>query len=139
MLLQTLPSYLSSNCDKYFVPPIIFCSGSKASLTPKDFAVDGINCITPWAPQQDTALALKLDSALHTAFMREAGTLYFSEAFVIIESIEVLSCNTEEKLVDVVSVAAEAGANVFVAGSAVFGAADPAEEIEKLRNLAAKA
>ncbi len=38
-----------------------------------------------------------------------------------------------------VAVAAEAGANVFVAGSAVFGAADPAEEIEKLRNLAAKA
>jgi ribulose-phosphate 3-epimerase len=43
---------------------------------------------------------------------------------------------TNEKTV---AVAAEAGANVFVAGSAVFGAADPAEEIEKLRNLAAKA
>ncbi len=38
-----------------------------------------------------------------------------------------------------VAIAASAGANVFVAGSAVFGAADPAEEIEKLRNLAAKA
>ena len=38
-----------------------------------------------------------------------------------------------------VEIAAAAGANVFVAGSAVFGAADPANEIEKLRNLAAKA
>ncbi|MBQ7838053.1 MAG: ribulose-phosphate 3-epimerase [Clostridia bacterium] len=38
-----------------------------------------------------------------------------------------------------VEIAAAAGANVFVAGSAVFGAADPAKEIEKLRNLAAKA
>lgn len=38
-----------------------------------------------------------------------------------------------------VGIAAAAGANVFVAGSAVFGAADPANEIEKLRNLAAKA
>lgn len=38
-----------------------------------------------------------------------------------------------------VAVAAKAGANVFVAGSAVFGAADPAEEIGKLRKLAAKA
>lgn len=37
-----------------------------------------------------------------------------------------------------IGIAASAGANVFVAGSAVFGAADPAEEIEKLRNLAAK-
>lgn len=38
-----------------------------------------------------------------------------------------------------VEIAAAAGANVFVAGSAVFGAVDPAKEIEKLRNLAAKA
>ncbi len=38
-----------------------------------------------------------------------------------------------------VEIAASAGANVFVAGSAVFGAADPAAEIGKLRNLAAKA
>ena len=38
-----------------------------------------------------------------------------------------------------VGIAAAAGANVFVAGSAVFGAVDPANEIEKLRNLAAKA
>ncbi len=38
-----------------------------------------------------------------------------------------------------VEIAAAAGANVFVAGSAVFGAVDPANEIEKLRNLAAKA
>ncbi len=37
-----------------------------------------------------------------------------------------------------IGIAASAGANVFVAGSAVFGATDPAEEIEKLRNLAAK-
>ncbi|CAH0327463.1 Ribulose-phosphate 3-epimerase [Microbacterium sp. Bi128] len=29
--------------------------------------------------------------------------------------------------------AAEAGANVFVAGSAVYGAADPAEAVERLR------
>jgi len=35
-----------------------------------------------------------------------------------------------------VEIAAKAGANVFVAGSAVFGAADPAKEIEKLRTLA---
>ena len=35
--------------------------------------------------------------------------------------------------------AIKAGANILVAGSAVFGAADPANEIEKLRNLAAKA
>lgn len=38
-----------------------------------------------------------------------------------------------------VEIAAAAGANVFVAGSAVFGAADPANEIEKLRSLAAQA
>ncbi len=38
-----------------------------------------------------------------------------------------------------VETAAEAGANVFVAGSAVFGAADAAAEIEKLRNLAKNA
>ena len=36
---------------------------------------------------------------------------------------------TEETIVR----AAEAGANVFVAGSAVYGAADPAEAIERLR------
>jgi ribulose-phosphate 3-epimerase len=29
--------------------------------------------------------------------------------------------------------AAEAGANVFVAGSAVYGAADPSEAIDRLR------
>ena len=36
---------------------------------------------------------------------------------------------TEETIVR----AAEAGANVFVAGSAVYGAADPAEAVERLR------
>jgi ribulose-phosphate 3-epimerase len=35
-----------------------------------------------------------------------------------------------------VTLAAEAGANVFVAGSAVFGAASPADAIETLRNNA---
>lgn len=34
---------------------------------------------------------------------------------------------------------AQAGADVFVAGSAVYGAADAAEQIERLRNLAAGA
>ena len=38
-----------------------------------------------------------------------------------------------------VEIAAAAGANIFVAGSAVFGAADAAAEIEKLRSLAEKA
>lgn len=34
---------------------------------------------------------------------------------------------------DTIDVAADAGANVIVAGSAVFGAQDPGEVIEKLR------
>lgn len=34
---------------------------------------------------------------------------------------------------DTIDVAAEAGANVIVAGSAVFGAQDPGEVIKKLR------
>ena len=38
-----------------------------------------------------------------------------------------------------VETAAEAGANVFVAGSAVFGAEDAAKAIDDLRNLAEKA
>ncbi len=38
-----------------------------------------------------------------------------------------------------VEIAAAAGANVFVAGSAVFGAADAAKAIENLRSLAEKA
>ena len=37
-----------------------------------------------------------------------------------------------------VEIAASAGANVFVAGSAVFGAADPKKEIASLRELAAR-
>jgi ribulose-phosphate 3-epimerase len=37
---------------------------------------------------------------------------------------------------DTIGRAAEAGANVFVAGSAVYGAADPAAAIERLRALA---
>ncbi len=37
-----------------------------------------------------------------------------------------------------VAVAAKAGANVFVAGSAVFGAEDPAAAIAELRELAAQ-
>ena len=39
---------------------------------------------------------------------------------------------TEETIV----IAAEAGANTFVAGSSVFGAADPAEQIARLRSAA---
>jgi ribulose-phosphate 3-epimerase len=38
---------------------------------------------------------------------------------------------------DTIEQAAEAGANAFVAGTAVYGAADPAEAIRKLRALAA--
>jgi ribulose-phosphate 3-epimerase len=39
---------------------------------------------------------------------------------------------------DTIAQAAEAGADVFVAGSAVFGAPDPAEAIAQLRALAAR-
>ena len=39
---------------------------------------------------------------------------------------------------DTVEVCAEAGANVIVAGSAVFGSSDPKATIAELRNLAAK-
>jgi ribulose-phosphate 3-epimerase len=39
---------------------------------------------------------------------------------------------------ETVEIAAAAGANVFVAGSAVFGAADPQKEIETLRELASQ-
>ena len=38
---------------------------------------------------------------------------------------------------DTIEQAAEAGADAFVAGTAVYGAADPAEAIRKLRALAA--
>ena len=38
-----------------------------------------------------------------------------------------------------IEIAAAAGANVFVAGSAVFGAEDASAEIAKLRSLAEKA
>ena len=38
---------------------------------------------------------------------------------------------------DTIEQAAEAGADAFVAGTAVYGAADPAEAIGKLRALAA--
>ena len=34
----TFPLYLSSICFKYFVPPSIFCTGSKALFTPSAFA-----------------------------------------------------------------------------------------------------
>jgi ribulose-phosphate 3-epimerase len=37
---------------------------------------------------------------------------------------------------DTITAAAEAGADVFVAGSAVYGAADPALAVERLRNAA---
>jgi ribulose-phosphate 3-epimerase len=37
---------------------------------------------------------------------------------------------------DTIVAAAEAGADVFVAGSAVFGAADPAKAVEALRRTA---
>ena len=38
---------------------------------------------------------------------------------------------------DTIEQAAEAGADAFVAGTAVYGAADPAEAVRKLRALAA--
>jgi ribulose-phosphate 3-epimerase len=37
---------------------------------------------------------------------------------------------------DTIAAAAEAGADAFVAGTAVYGAADPAEAVRKLRRLA---
>lgn len=40
---------------------------------------------------------------------------------------------------DTIEAAAEAGADVFVAGSAVFAAADPAEAVAGLRRLAERA
>jgi ribulose-phosphate 3-epimerase len=40
---------------------------------------------------------------------------------------------------DTIEQAAEAGADAFVAGTAVYGAADPAEAVRKLRALAARA
>jgi ribulose-phosphate 3-epimerase len=40
---------------------------------------------------------------------------------------------------DTIAQAAEAGADAFVAGTAVFGAADPAEAVRKLRRLATEA
>jgi ribulose-phosphate 3-epimerase len=40
---------------------------------------------------------------------------------------------------DTIAQAAEAGADAFVAGTAVYGADDPAEAVRKLRTLAAKA
>ena len=46
-----------------------------------------------------------------------------------------VDCGISEKTI---STAAEAGANVFVAGSAVFNAEDPAEMIGKLRKLATR-
>ena len=40
---------------------------------------------------------------------------------------------------DTIGRAAEAGADVFVAGSAVYGAADPAAAVDRLRDVAARA
>jgi ribulose-phosphate 3-epimerase len=40
---------------------------------------------------------------------------------------------------DTIEQAAEAGADAFVAGTAVYGAADPAEAVRKLRALAGRA
>ncbi len=40
---------------------------------------------------------------------------------------------------DTIEQAAEAGADAFVAGTAVYGAADPAEAVRRLRGLAERA
>ena len=40
---------------------------------------------------------------------------------------------------DTIALAAEAGADCFVAGSAVYGAADPGQAVAALRRLAAAA
>src|ERR1017187_6239877 len=40
----------------------MFCWGSKGSLTPRESAVSGINCMRPCAPLDETAQAWKADS-----------------------------------------------------------------------------
>ena len=59
---------------------MMFWAGSKASVTPMARAVAGISCMTPCAPQWDTAVGSKADSAFATAFSRFTGTPYASDA-----------------------------------------------------------
>ena len=49
------PLNLSSRPFKYFTPPSTFSSGLKAFFTPSDFAVAGISCIRPCAPDLEIA------------------------------------------------------------------------------------
>jgi len=61
----------------------MFSRGSKELRTPRTDAVDGISCMSPWAPLRDTARGLNPDSARITAVTSRSGMPYRLAASVI--------------------------------------------------------
>src|SRR2546426_10321650 len=61
----------------------MFPRGSKELRTPRTDAVDGISCMSPWAPLRDTARGLNPDSARITAVTSRSGMPYRLAASVI--------------------------------------------------------
>jgi len=57
-----------------------------------------MSCIKPWAPAEETASALKFDSARITALISSGGKLYFAAASltvcsIICRSVEATGCD----------------------------------------------
>src|SRR2546425_5233527 len=61
----------------------MFSRGSKELRTPRTDAVDGISCMSPWAPLRDKARGLNPDSARITAVTSRSGMPYRLAASVI--------------------------------------------------------
>ena len=78
-------------------PAAMLFSGFLRSEMPNRRAVTGSTCIKPCAPAEDTAFALKFDSAWITALISAGGNLYFTAAFwtfwaIICRSVKIACC-----------------------------------------------
>src|SRR5512140_4012475 len=78
-VLVRFPSKVTSSSLMYLLPPSMFSMGSNGSLTRRRFDVNGINCITPLAPLEETALRCPFDSALMMAWTSAGGRSFARE------------------------------------------------------------
>src|SRR5512140_55988 len=78
-VLVRFPSKAMRSSLMYLIPPSMFSMGSNGSLTRRRFDVNGISCITPLAPLEETALRCPFDSALMMAWTSAGGRSFARE------------------------------------------------------------
>jgi len=124
--------------------PIMLAKNLRAAGSKAGLAIDRDTPIDPYLellPHLDTLLIMTIKAGFGgQAFMPELlDKVRTARRRVDADQLEVRIEVDGGIAADTIAAAAEAGADAFVAGTAVYGAADPAEAVRRLRALAGQA